>query len=321
MLDLLKKYCCIIMLLGGGSSFAQTTNTDFKAVDEYVQSLGALDTLNMGTISNIVTRKFPSGKDKVRAIFDWIAFNISFDCKIFRSAGNEKMLSDNVLKTRKANAYGYAALFQDMCSVAKIRCLTVDGYVKRNTDGINEKPDAFNHTWAVVQLGQTTDPWEYVDPTWGSGFTDDKMTTFTRQYNDAYFFADKKIFNYQHFPGNNAWLFGQGIKSLKEFLALPLVKDAAFEYGVSSFLPGDGFIKTKNSVALRFSLKVGAGEAVEIVSLAIGEGKKRQTKTMDYTIQNGSIYFNYTFTEEDIYPVSVLVNNKSVLIYVIEVIE
>ena len=58
---------------------AQFKDTRFKIVDEYVKSLGSLDTLNMGTISYIVTKKFPDNLEKVRAIFDWIAYNISFD--------------------------------------------------------------------------------------------------------------------------------------------------------------------------------------------------------------------------------------------------
>ena len=81
-----------------------------------------------------------------------------------------------------------------MCSVVKIRCLTVDGYAKYNSEEMGEKPDAFNHTWAVVQLGQSPETWFYVDPTWGSGYTDDKMKTYTKAFNDDYFFARPSYF-------------------------------------------------------------------------------------------------------------------------------
>ena len=49
-------------------AFSQSKKSEFKVVDEYVKSLGPLDTLNMGTISFIVTKKFPDPKDKVRAM-------------------------------------------------------------------------------------------------------------------------------------------------------------------------------------------------------------------------------------------------------------
>ncbi len=310
-----------MLLLCSISGYAQNSNRDFSIVDKYVQSVGSLDSVNMGTISNIVTKKFPDNLDKVRAIFDWIAYNISFDCKLYRSSGNEKMVTDDVLKKRKANANGYAALFQDMCSVAKIRCLTVDGYVKRNTESINEKPDELNHTWVVVQLGETTDPWNYIDPAWGSGYTDEQMTVFTRQYNDDYFFADKLIFNYQHFPDNGAWLFGPAIKNQKDFFSLPLVLDDAYVFGLTNFLPADGYVKSKSRTPVRFSIKIKSGPPVEIVSVVTGKGKKKLAKTVDHTLQNGVISFSYKFTEEDIYPVFVLINNKPVLGYVMETTE
>ncbi|MBC7890546.1 MAG: hypothetical protein H7Z13_21955 [Ferruginibacter sp.] len=310
-----------VLILTGSASSAQSSTGDYKVIDDYVKSLGALDTLNMGTISYIVTKKFPDAKDKVRAIFDWIAYNINFDLKAGRNNDNEKSGTDLVLKLRKATSSGYAALFQDMCSAVKIRCLTVDGYAKYNTEQINEKPDGFNHTWAVVQLGQSPDTWFYVDPTWGSGFTDDKMKIYTKQYNDDYFFADRTIFNYQHFPDNGAWQLGAGPKSLSSFLSLPLVKGAAYEFKIGKFTPDDGIIKATLNKPVLFNIKLNYRSEIDIVSLVIGEEKKKKTKTVDYSFSGGSVIFNYKFTEEDTYPVTVLINNKPVLGYMVEVNE
>lgn len=315
----IKKYCFAFLLFIGSTSFAQDPR--FKQVDDYVKSLGKLDPLNMGSISHILTKKFTDNTEKARAIFDWIAFNISFDTKKYRSGGNDKMLSDEVLKTRKANAYGYAALFQDMCSVAKIRCLTVDGYVKNTIEDIGEKPDAFNHTWAVVQLGNSPEEWHYVDPAMGSGYLDEKMATFTREFNDAYFFADKTIFNYQHFPDNAAWLLGPGTKDLKSFLSFPVVKSPVYELGARRFEPEKGLIKTKVSNSVLFSIRVKPAYTVEIVSLQVGTAKKKETKTVNYIVENGNVSFKYKFEEADTYPVNVLINNKLVLSYVVEVTE
>ena len=310
-----------LLIFTAMGSFGQSYDDNFKEVDEYVKSVGPLDTLNMGTISSIVTRKFSDPKDKVRAIFDWIAYNISFDLKAGRNNDNEKATTDLVLKSRKANAAGYAALFQDMCSVVKIRCLTVDGYAKYNTEQINEKPDAFNHTWAVVQLGQSPDTWYYVDPAWGSGYPNDKMTQYTKAYNDDYFFADRAIFNYQHYPDNEAWQLGAGPKSLATFISMPLVKSAAYEFKLGKFVPNDGFIKSKPNKAVAFNIRLNSRADIDIVALEIGQDKKKKTKTVDYSYSGGSIVFSYKFEEEDTYPVTVLINNKPVLGYIIEVSE
>lgn len=309
-----------LLLCCGINSKAQAAD-DFKQIDDYVKSLGALDTLNAGTISYVITKKFPDPKDKVRAIFDWIAYNISFDLKAGKNNDNEKANTDLILKSRKTNAAGYAALFQDMCSVQKIRCLTVDGYAKYNTEQINEKPDEFNHTWAVVQLGVSPDTWYYVDPTMGSGYTDDKMSVYTKAYNADYFFADRFIFNYQHFADNSAWQLGPGPKNESSFFSLPLVKSAAYEYKVSKFSPNNGLIKAKLNSPVSFSIKINTTADIEIVSLVIGTEKKKKTKTVDYSIVGGSIVFNYRFDQEDSYPVTVLINNKPVLGYLVEVNE
>jgi transglutaminase/protease-like cytokinesis protein 3 len=198
----------------------------------------------------------------------------------------------------------------------------VDGYAKNNVEQINEKPDEFNHTWAVVQLGLSPETWFYVDPTWGSGYTDDKVTVFTKAYNDAYFFADKTIFNYQHFPDNMAWqLGGGGPKSVKDFFELPLVKDNAYEYGIGNFSPLNGFIKASTKKPVQFSFKAAGNTKIEIVALMIGTDKKKRTKTADFTFTNGLISFSYKFDEEDSYPVTVLINNKPVLGYFAEITE
>ena len=317
------KYFCtsLLALFLFAFSFQVDAQNDYSIVDNYVKSLGSLDTLNMGTISYTVTKKFADPKEKVRAIFDWIAYNINYDLKAGKNNDNEKTSTELVLKTRKATAVGFAGLFQDMCSVVKIRCLTVDGYAKFTTEQIIEKPDGLNHTWAVVQLGQSPDSWYYVDPTWASGYTDDKMTKFTKAFNADYFFADKSIFNYQHFPDNGAWLIGEGTRSSSTFFSLPLVKSAAYEYKLGKFLPANGFIKTKLSKAVAFNIKLNTNIPIEIVSLEMGENKKKKTKTVDFTFSDGNVSFSHKFDMEDTYPVTVLVNNKPVLGYLVEASE
>jgi len=317
------KYFCLglLALFLFAFSFQVDAQNDYSIVDNYVKSLGSLDTLNMGTISYTVTKKFADPKEKVRAIFDWIAYNINYDLKAGKNNDNEKTSTELVLKTRKATAVGFAGLFQDMCSVVKIRCLTVDGYAKFTTEQIIEKPDGLNHTWAVVQLGQSPDSWYYVDPTWSSGYADDKMTKFTKAFNADYFFADKSIFNYQHFPDNSAWLIGEGTRSSSTFFSLPLVKSAAYEYKLGKFLPANGFIKTKLSKPVAFNIKLNTTIPIEIVSLEMGENKKKKTKTVDFTFSEGNLSFSHKFDMEVTYPVTVLVNNKPVLGYLVEVSE
>ena len=273
-----KKITCIVFFSVALSSYAQTKGKDFTAVDAFVKKAGTLDSMTMGTITEIITKSFSDKTEKIRAIFDWIAYNISFDCKAGRTGNAQKNSTNDVLLYRKAIGIGYATLFQDMCSSADIRCLTVDGFVKMNKNDINDTKTDINHSWAVVQLGQSPEDWYYVDPAWGSGYTDADMKTFTRAYNDAYFFSDKAVFNFQHYPDNEAWKLGDAPKNKKDFYALPLIKAAAFEFGLKKCNPNNGYLKVKANKAQTFSFTMDGKGTVDKVVLLIGEPKKQKTK-------------------------------------------
>jgi hypothetical protein len=316
----LKKFPIIVLLLITTTTFAQSTVGDFTTVDAFVKKIGALDTLNMGTISYILTRQFPDKIDKARAIYDWIANNISYDCKAAKAADDKNDNSAAVLKRRMATSVGYAILFQDMCSVAKVRCLTIDGYIKTSLEDIDNKPDAVNYMWDVIQLGEASQDWYYIDPAAGSGYVNDNQTFFTKAFNGNYFFADKNIFNNQHFPDNTAWVLGNGHSNPKDFYSLPIVKDAAYDFRLSGFQPAGGHLKIKTGKLVQFKIGV-SGEQINTVSLAIGEDKSRKIKPMNYSSGGNYIQFAYKFDDADSYPVTILINGKEVLSYMIDVEE
>ena len=316
----LKKILPFVLLCITTSAFAQKNDRDFKALDEYIKKLGTLDSMNMGTISNLLTKNYEDKTDKARAIFDWIAYNISYDYKTARSGGTEKNSSTEVLLFRKATGAGYANLFQDMCSSTGIRCLTVNGFVKNTTEEINDKKLEINHTWNVVQLGQSPEAWYYVDACWGSGYTDAEFKSFTKAYNPDYFFADLTLFNWQHYPDNTAWYLGPGrLKNKSDFLNFPLIKSAAYGFGLKRFTPNDAAVKIKVNKPLYFSFKLSIDIDVSKVALVIGEGKKKKVKDMDFVSNGSSLSFSYKFEEEDTFPVTVLVNGKELVAYAVEV--
>ena len=262
---------------------AQTNNRDFKAIDAYVQSLGALDSMSMGTINNVVSNKFTDKMDKARAIYYWITHNITYDLKLARNNNPLKNTPADVLRTRKATAIGFASLFQDMCSSADIRCLTVDGFIKNNTEEIGEKDKEINHSWAVVQLGQSPEDWYYVDPTLGSGFADAELKVFTKYYSDVYFFTEKETFNLQHYPDNEAWKLGSAPKNKKDFFEMPVVSVAAIELGIKKLLPNNGKIKAKVNKAVKFSFTLKSTGEITKVELGVGEKKKYKVEEIQYS--------------------------------------
>ncbi len=313
--NFVKTLFPLVMLCISTAALAQKEGKDFKHIDEAVKKLGALDSMNMGTISRLLTKNYTDKTDQARAIFDWIAYNISFDFKSARNGNSDKNTSLDVLLSRRATASGYANLFQDMCSSAGIRCLTVDGYVKNNIDDINAKKPELNHTWDVIQLGQSPEAWYVVDPCWGSGYTDPEFKSFTRAFNPDYFFANLTIFNWQHYPDNTAWHLGPKPKNKDDFFDLPLVKSMAYELGLKRMAPNNGIVKAKAGKPFNFSFQINSNAVIEKVAVAVGEGKKIITKNVNYTFNGGTLSFSHTFPEEDNFPVSVYVNGKEFTVY------
>jgi hypothetical protein len=301
--------------------FSQKAGRDFKEVDAYARKLGRLDSLNMGTISSLLTKNFTDKTDKVRAVFTWIATNISYDVKNARSGNTDKNSSAEVLINRKALGAGYANLFQDMCSVAGIRCLTVDGFVKFGSEQIGDSKIEINHTWNVVQLGQSPEAWYYVDACRGSGYTDAEFRIFTPSYNDEYFFANLTIFNWEHCPDNIAWYLGPRPRSKKDFTDLPAIKPAAYELGLKRFTPNDGAVKAKAGKLFNFSFQLKPDLNITKVALVFGEEKKKKEKPMEFSFNNGLLSFSYKPIDEDSYPVTVTVNGKELLVYKMDVSE
>lgn len=293
----------------------------YHTVDSRVQQAGAMADKNLALIAATITGSFTNKEDKARAIFYWIANNIALDPKGIKT--NDQKNSDpvKVIELRKATSLGFSLLFQEMCSQANIRCLSVDGYVKDFPEAINDIPDEMNHSWNVVQLGQSPEEWYYVDAAKASGYLDKKFSMFTKKFTSGYFFADKILFNLDHYPDNKAWQLEDGANSLKEFYALPVIAANAYDLGLQKPKPATGFLRIKTNTTISFSIPYN-GSQVDTVTLVTGQEKKLNKpipvnfKTTDYTIS-----FNYTFKTEAEFPLRIFIDGKQVLSYLLEVNE
>jgi hypothetical protein len=310
-----------ILSMGFGYSYAQTN--PFKYIDDEVAKFGALPTANIATIADTITRKFRDNEQKVRAIYYWIANNIAIDPKATKQIDQKNTLPERVIALRKTTALGFSLLVQEMCSYAKIRCLSVDGYVKNYAKEINEKSDEKNYSWNVVQLGKSPETWYYIDACRASGFLDKDEKIFTKQFTSQYFFADKTLFNLIYFPDNMAWQLGEApVKSLNSYYQLPIIGNYAVALEMRKPMPLTGFIKTKLNKPVNFSFGINNENTINKISLLIGDDKKKpKEEPMNFDNNSGQISFSYTFKKEDTFPLRIIVDGKIILEYIIEVSE
>ena len=127
------------------------------------------------------------------------------------------------------------------------------------------------------------------------------------------------IFNWEHYPDNTAWYLGPHTKGKKDFFDMPVVKPAAYELGLKKLSPDNGKVKIKVNKPLYFSYQVSLDAEISKVALIMGEGKKKKTKDVDFTLMGRTLSFSYKFDEEDNFPVTVLVNGKVFMEYAVEV--
>jgi len=308
-----------IALFIASTGIAQINVKQYENVDLYVKNLGSLPVLNVASIADTLTQKFSDKTLKSRAIFSWIANNIALDPKAVRSNDTKNIQPENVILNRKTTPLGFSTLVQEMCSLADIRCLTVDGYSKFNTDQIGEMPDELNYSWNVIQLGTSPSNWYYVDAAKSSGSLDKKFMSFTPLFSDCYFFSEKNIFNLDHFPNNSAWMLGSGSKTVKAFYDLPIIGTASYMYKTQAFFPEQGFIKCNTTKANSFTIRLQNSAEISDVTIIIGDGATlSKPERINFTSSNDEIKFNYTFKKEGEYPFKILINGIILLTYKIE---
>jgi len=301
------------------SVFASAQQNDYSYVDQQVAGMGEMAESNLALITQTITAPFSDKEQKARAIFYWITHHIAINPKATKGNDQKKTTPEDVIQLRKTTPLGYSLLVQEMCSQANIRCLSVDGYTKYSSDDIGEVPDEINHSWNVVQLGQSPDEWYYVDAAKGSGYLDKRMTVFTPLFSGNYFFTDREVFNMDHFPDNEAWRLGPGPRSLKEFYAMPVYHPFANTLDITKMLPQKGKIKTKSSKAVEFSFSYSSRIPITSLEVVTGEDKRASMpQPVKFTDSNHQIKFTYQFRREDEYPVVFLVNSNAVLTYIVD---
>jgi transglutaminase/protease-like cytokinesis protein 3 len=297
------------------------TEKKYAKVDAYALSVGKLDSLNMGNIAIKLTKPFADKMDKIRALYTWVANNITYDIKAARNddAGNFKTV--DILKLRKANGLGFAKLFQDMCSSIGVRCLTTDGSIRRVYDDLENGIKGINHSWNVIQLGTTADTWHYVDCALASGTWDNDFKVVTKSFSDRYFFTNKATFNKQHIPNNAAWLLGPGTANLKEFNTTPWVRTGAIEFGLTTATPATNIIKTKQNQLVNFKFTLDNADKVATIKIKYGNPKKPKIKDAIFNYNSSVLTFSHKFELADDYPVTILLNDKDLITYKAEIEE
>jgi len=164
---------------------------------------------------------------RVKTLHDWICDNIAYDTSIYFSGRVTEQDYVSVLKKKSAVCSGYSNLFNQMCKLAGIESIGINGYSKGfgYTGRIGNNTD---HAWNAVYI---SNKWYLVDVTWDAGYVDQK--TYIKEYSTEWLFLDSRPFLYSHLPEESAYQYYAPVLTANDFIREPYIAGIFFQYGLS----------------------------------------------------------------------------------------
>lgn len=254
----------LIILIITKSMFSQ----NFAKVDSVVRTYSKTFA-TPEKIADLINKDFNRPEEKARAVYTWVALNITYDIKGMSSAqkpisysyGTEEEksqieqkirldLAKETLKKAKAVCQGYSTLYKVICDLVGLECEIISGTSKTKYTDIGVLPKIMDHAWNAVKINNE---WRLLDVTWGSGYLDQSAGKYISEFNDFYFLTLPSLFNLNHYPENRVWLL-EGLTE-KEFAELPLFYPYYFKMRVMLIEPKQGIIDNPRNNILTLKIK------------------------------------------------------------------
>jgi hypothetical protein len=195
----MKNTYILLSLFLSVLSFGQN-QTDYTLIDNQISKIPTSSCYSTKGIANYISSNFKTDNDKIRAIFYWTAFNISYDVNnTFTSNSLETSENKikNILKTRKGVCSDYTEIFNDLANKVGIKTMIISGYTKQNG-----AIDTISHAWCAAKINNK---WYLFDPTWGSGFVNNGR--FSKKIDNSYFKVSPSQSISSHIPFDYLWQF------------------------------------------------------------------------------------------------------------------
>ncbi|SNR16710.1 transglutaminase domain-containing protein [Tenacibaculum jejuense] len=259
----MKKYLLLLLLFPSLIS-AQ----DFTMVDNVTRS-AYKNEKSVISLAERIDYDFKTDVEKVRAVYTWITYNITYrkeysrflkepeflvyfseeHLKYIQKQKEEKKIA-NTFNKRAGVCEGFSLLFKKLCDLLKIENELVLGYTKPSVDYVGILATRKNHVWNAVKV---QDKWIMIDATFGAGVISNGL--WLRKFNPNYFDVSLNLLNRTHFPSAIKWRNFQKQKTLKDFCNDPMMRDAFFKHRIKIEEPKKGVITLKKKGDIKFKIK------------------------------------------------------------------
>ena len=227
-------------------------NSKYAEIDSYVRSCPTSIASDPDQLVSYLEKMADTDLEKARAIYVWLAENISYDAKSI----NKNKYGDNtalgVLKSRKAVCQGYAKLFELLGKKMGLNILFVVGYSRNDVlqeswDFDGEEGD---HAWNIIKID---DEWRVFDATWGAGVVNDDTRgrlAFAKEYSDNWFDLSPYEAIFSHYPEDTSLILTEPRLTLDKFESLQLIPIYSF---TSNLLDAEAsFLKVLKKPSAKF---------------------------------------------------------------------
>lgn len=312
--------------------------SDFESIDftraDNTASLHEGETLfNLPLLAHKLTNDLETDVEKFRAIYTWVCHNVKGDYAIDSEVTHQReeladdpeaflkwnkaykrIVYKNLLERKRTMCTGYSYIIKELCQLANIECVIVNGYGRTVSVNI-ESLEMVNHSWNAVKLNNK---WYLCDATWSSGYFDDK-NKFVPDYNEGYFLAAPELFAKNHYPEDLQWALTDAIDD-KEFVTSPLVYCEMYKYGINPIRPNVLNLTVKRNESVKFTYETFMDLTNRSVELIHYVGNKEKKFRLDNVKKSGDfISFNHKFDSRGVYDVHLKVDNDIVVSYTIKV--
>lgn len=260
MINHFKNYCLFLLLLFPlGVIFAQSNVSEryalinaFEEIDEHVRDCPKEIKSHPDQLVSYLEDVAETDLEKARALYVWLAENISYDAKSINKNKYGDNTAKGVLKSKKAVCAGYANLFELLGKQMGLDILTLGGYSK-NTDDEQEwyfVDEEADHAWNVIRIDGE---WKVFDATWAAGIAyDDKKgrMVFKKQYTDNWFNLSPYEAIFTHYPEDTSLMFTKSKITLEEYEKFPNVSIIAFTSGLLD--AEESFQQSVNKPAIKY---------------------------------------------------------------------
>ncbi len=331
-----KSLYLLMFLIFNNCLYAQVSDfesIDFTRADNTARLHKDASLDNLPLLAHKLTYSLPTQVEKFRAIYFWVCHNIIGDYTQHTTVSNKikKLKNDSIaftkwnngykkiafkklLKRRKTMCTGYAYLIKELCYLASIECVIIDGY-GRSVDANVKELEIANHSWNAVKLQEK---WYVCDATWSSGYMVEG-NIFMKDYNDGYFLASPLLFAKNHLPLDQKWLLNENITATT-FVTAPLIYGEAFKHTITPLYPQNMEVFITKNDEIKFSFKMTKSISNNNVSLVYYKGnQEKMLKIYGFKNENNIISFYYKSRYRGTYDTHLKVNGDIVATYILKV--